>query len=190
MSIDLGFRLICISTDCVFSGRKGYYNEQDTPDPVDDYGESKLAGEITEGNCLTIRTSMIGREIASSHSLVEWFLASRGRKVNGFVNVIYSGFPTIVLAEILGDIIADHPELRGIYNVSSDPVSKFELLALINKHFDAQVDIAPDPSVVMDRSLDSSRFRSTTGFEPETWDAMIKKMAHDPTPYDEWRAHR
>lgn len=186
LSGELSFRLICISTDCVFSGKKGNYTENDPPDAADTYGKSKLAGEVTGETCLTIRTSMIGRELETTHSLVEWFLSNVGGHVKGYKNAIYTGFPTIVLSRIIAGIIADHPGLHGIYHVSSDPINKFELLKLINKHFDTGVGIEPDDSFVIDRSLDSSRFRTATGFKPEPWDVMVRQMTADPTPYDTW----
>ena len=189
-SQEFGFRLICISTDCVFSGKKGDYNETDMPDADDAYGLSKVRGEVTGDDCLTIRTSIIGRELDTSHSLVEWFLSNRGGVVNGFTKVIYTGFPTIVFAGIISDIISNHPDISGLYHISSDPVSKFELLNLINKHYQAGIEIVPSAEMSNDRSLDSSKFRSETGFEPESWDTMIGRMAGDTTEYDGFKAYR
>lgn len=187
-SQEFGFRLICISTDCVFSGKKGNYNETDMPDADDVYGLSKVRGEVTGDGCLTIRTSIIGRELDTSHSLVEWFLSNRGGTVNGFTKVIYTGFPTIVFAGIISDIVSNHPNLSGLYHVSSDPISKFELLNQLNKHYDAGIEITPSGDMANDRSLDSSKFRSKTGFRPESWDKMIERMAADATPYEGFRA--
>src|SRR5687767_1481539 len=124
LSSKYGFRSIGISTDCVFSGIAGNYREDDVADAADIYGRSKLLGEVTGSNCLTLRTSMIGRELATSHSLVEWFLSNRHGRVEGYAGAIYTGFPTIVLAEIIGDLITDHASLAGLYHVASDPISK------------------------------------------------------------------
>jgi len=187
LAMEGGFRLITIGTDCVFSGDKGNYAEADVADARDLYGTSKLLGEVSYDNCLTIRTSIIGRELAGAHGLIEWFLSNRGKSVKGYVNAIYSGFPTVVLAEILSDIISDHPELSGIHHVSSDPISKHDLLHLLNEHYRANVQIEPFEDYVIDRSLNSSAFRNATGFLPQSWNAMIKKMAADPTHYDTWR---
>jgi dTDP-4-dehydrorhamnose reductase len=187
LSDEYKFRLITFSTDCVFSGEKGNYSEAVIPDARTLYGISKLLGEVACDNCLTVRTSIIGRELVSSHSLVEWFLSNRGSTVKGYVNAIYSGFPTIIIAEILSGIIADHPELSGVYNISSDPINKFELLQLLNKYFQANIDVEPFESHAIDRSLDSSAFRKVTGFLPEDWERMIEQMAADPTPYELWR---
>ncbi len=184
LSTDYGFRLITIGTDCVFDGKRGNYSEEDPSDARDIYGMSKLLGEVTAGNSITLRTSIIGRELGSRNSLVEWFLANRGGRVKGYVNAIYSGFPTVVLAEIISDLIANHPTLGGLYHISSAPISKFDLLRLINRHFNAGVEIEPFTDYVIDRSLDSSKFKRDTGFEPAGWNEMIAWMAADATPYD------
>lgn len=181
-----GFRLITIGTDCVFDGKKGNYSEDDPADARDIYGLSKLLGEVAGDKSLTIRTSIIGRELATGHSMVEWFLANRGRTINGYVNAIYSGIPTVVLAGIIADLVVKHRSLSGIYHVSSDPISKFELLELLNKSYNANVTIEPFEDYVIDRSLNSSKFRQATGFEPEGWETMIDRMASDSTPYDQF----
>ena len=184
---DFGFNLICISTDCVFEGTKGNYREDDPADALDLYGRSKNIGEVAGDKCLTIRTSIIGRELQSNHSLVEWFLSNRGKHVNGFVNAIYSGFPTVVFADIILDLLRREAPLNGLYHVSSDPINKFELLELVNREFNAGVQIKPFEDFSIDRSLDSSRFRAATGFVPPKWPEMIKRLAADTTPYDLWR---
>ena len=183
----LGFRLISISTDCVFDGARGKYSESDTPNAVDLYGKSKHLGEVTGENCLTLRTSIIGRELNTGHSLIEWFLSNEGNTVKGYSRAIYSGFPTVVLADLIRSLIFDFPELSGLYHVSSDPINKYDLLMLVKKHFGVNVEIVPDPEFEIDRSLDSSTFRARTGFVPESWDRMIEDMASDPTPYNKWK---
>jgi dTDP-4-dehydrorhamnose reductase len=180
-------RLIHISTDCVFSGRKGQYVEDDVTDAEDLYGRSKLLGEVDTEGCLTVRTGAIGRELSASHGLVEWFLGQSGRKVQGYVDAIYSGFPTVTLAGILADVIDKHPELSGLYQVSSDAINKYALLGLVADAYGMPVDIERFSGIGIDRSLESSRFRSATGFAPQPWEEMVKDMAADPTPYDEWR---
>ncbi len=180
-------RLINISTDCVFDGEKGNYTEEDVSNALDVYGKSKNLGEVMGANCLTLRTSIIGREMQTSHSLVEWFLSNRGKKVKGFVNAIYSGFPTIVLADIFADLIENQPNLNGLYHVSAEPINKFGLLQLINEAYQADIEIEPFTDFLIDRSLDSTKFRKETGFNSPSWREMIKIMAGDPTPYDEWR---
>ena len=180
-------RLINISTDCVFDGKKGNYNEGDVSNATDVYGKSKNLGEVTEKNCLTLRTSIIGRELQTQHSLVEWFLSNRGKKVKGFEKAVYSGFPTIVLADIIADLIENHVSLSGLYHVSADPINKYDLLKLINEAYQSEIEIEPFDDFQIDRSLDSGKFRKETGFQPAGWREMIKRMADDKTPYDEWR---
>lgn len=182
-----GARLITLSTDCVFRGTKGNYNEEDTADAVDLYGKSKNLGEVISSNCLTIRTSIIGRELQTAHSLVEWFLSNRNGKTKGFVNAIYTGFPTIVLAEILAGIIVNFPNLNGLYHISSEPINKFDLLTILNEKYSANITIEPSDELKIDRSLDSTKFRRETGFSPLNWAEMIGIMAADETPYDKWR---
>ena len=180
-------RLIQISTDCVFEGTKGNYTEDDRPDATDLYGKSKNLGEVIAPNCLTLRTSIIGREIMTSHGLVEWAISNRGQKVRGFAKAIFSGFPTMVLADIISDVITDHPALSGLYHVSSEPINKFDLLHLLKPAFDLDIEIERFEDFQIDRSLDSTRFRQVTGFRPATWERMIEQMAGEDTPYDTWR---
>jgi len=176
-------RLITISTDCVFNGKKGKYIETDFPDADDLYGKSKDLGEVTFDNCLTIRTSIIGRELFTAHSLIEWFLSNRGRTVKGYINAVYSGLPTVILAEIIGDLIDNYPNLQGLYHISSEPINKYDLLNLVNEAYGAEIEIEPFEDFVIDRSLDSTRFRKITGFQPLNWREMINKMASDDAPY-------
>lgn len=182
-----GARLITISTDCVFDGRKGGYTEDDEPNASDLYGRSKHLGEVTDGNALTIRTSIIGRELSSRHGLVEWFLSNRGGRVKGFSNAVFSGFTTEAFAAILKDVIENQRSLRGLYHVSSNPINKYDLLCLIRDAFRADIEIDKHPDFNIDRSLDSARFRRETGFEPPDWSQMIEQLAADPTPYDNWK---
>jgi dTDP-4-dehydrorhamnose reductase len=181
------FRLICISTDCVFNGEKGGYTEEDKPDAYDLYGQSKRFGEVTGANCLTIRTSIIGRELGTSHSLVDWFLSNRGGSVKGFTKAIYSGFPTVVFADIIERLITEWKDLSGLFHVSSEPIDKYSLLRMINDAFDAEISIEPSDELAIDRSLDSKKFRELTGFVPKPWPEMISEMAADTTPYDKWK---
>lgn len=181
------FKLINISTDCVFSGKKGNYNESDFVDAEDLYGKSKFLGEVRGKNCLTIRTSIIGREIFTNHSLLEWFLSVRDETVKGFTKAIFSGFPTIILSNIVKEILQNHPQLEGLYHVSSAPINKYDLLCLIKDEFNLNTEIIPYDDFVIDRSLDSTRFRELTGFSSPSWEEMIERMANDPTPYDKWR---
>ncbi len=182
-----GTRMLHMSTDCVFSGDKGNYTEEDVSDAEDLYGRTKLLGEVNREGCLTMRTSIFGRDFAKQSALLEWFLSNRGRQVRGYVNAIYTGFPTRVLARIMGDLIADYPYLSGLYQVSSDPINKYDLLVKIRDAMGLDIEIEPDEDFHCDRSLDSSRFRAETSYTIPSWDEMIAELAQDDTPYDEWR---
>lgn len=182
-----GARVITVSTDCVFRGDKGNYKEEDAADATDLYGKSKNLGELSGEHCLTLRTSIIGREIGTAHSLVEWFLSNRGGRVKGFTEAIYSGFSTIALTELIADLMLEHPRLHGLYHVSSRPISKYDLIRLINEKFDARIEIEPFAEFRIDRSLNSEKFQKQIGYAPPEWEAMIDRMANDPTPYEEWR---
>lgn len=183
-----GARLIHISTDCVFSGSKGMYSEDDISDAEDLYGRTKFLGEVDAPGCLTLRTSIIGRELQTTNGLVEWFLSNQGGRVRGYNRAIYSGFTTLAISDIIANVIEHHPELSGVYHVSSAPINKYDLLCLLRDAYGMQVEIEPYPDVQIDRSLDSNHFRVATGFAPPTWPNMIQAMAEDPTPYNEWRA--
>lgn len=182
-----GFRTISVSTDCVFDGVKGNYTESDIPNATDLYGKSKALGELTDENCLTLRTSIIGRELGTSHSLVDWFLSNRGGSVKGFTRAIYSGFPTIVFADIIGDLVANRPELSGLYQVASQPINKFELLKLVNSAYEANIEIVPENDFAIDRSLDAAKFNELIGFKPAPWPELVARMAADETDYDAFK---
>ncbi|HEX5073277.1 MAG TPA: SDR family oxidoreductase [Gemmatimonadaceae bacterium] len=182
----VGARLIHISTDCVFAGTKGTYTEQDVPDANDLYGRSKLMGEVDRDGCLTIRTSMVGREIRTSRGLFEWFFAHRGQVVPGFTRARFSGLTTTELSRVIADIIQRHPELRGVWHVAGDPTTKFDLLSIVNDAFGLGSTLRADESFVCDRTLDASRFMNATGYRPPSWPAMVAELAADPTPYDAW----
>lgn len=168
-------RLIHLSTDCIFSGRRGNYRENDIADAEDLYGRSKLLGEVTDEHCLTIRTSMIGHELHRKKSLLEWFLAQKGT-VKGYRRAIFSGFTTMELSRIIERLIVDHPKSSGLYHVSSDPISKYDLLSLIKLKMKLSVQIEPEDHFECDRSLDSSRFRSEFRYSPPSWPQMIDEL--------------
>lgn len=170
-------RLVHISTDCVFSGERGNYAESDPADAQDLYGRSKLLGEVDYPAAITLRTSIIGHELSSAHGLVGWFLAQSG-KVRGFTRAIFSGLPTVELARIIRDHVLPRPGLRGLYHVSAAPIAKYELLRLVAARYGKEIEIVPDDRLVIDRSLDSSRFRAATGFQPAAWPELVAAM-HD-----------
>lgn len=170
-----GARLIHMSTDCIFAGAQGMYSEEDPSDAKDLYGRSKFLGEVDYAHAVTLRTSIIGHELASAHGLVGWFLAQQG-SVKGFRRAVFSGLPTVELARVIRDIVIPHPELRGVHHVSAAPINKFDLLTLIAQVYGKQIDIVPDEKLVIDRSLDSSRFHSLTGYTPADWPELIRSM--------------
>ncbi len=176
LASNVGARFLEISTDCTFSGKKGMYTEADTPDATDMYGRSKLLGEVTaRDNSLTIRTSIIGHESGRAASLIDWFLSTEGA-VKGFRKAIFSGFPTIVLADVIADHIIPNPELTGLYHVSAEPIDKYTLLSMVAEQYGHDVMIEPSDDLVIDRSLDSTRFRSATGFQPLPWPQLVAAM--------------
>ena len=171
----IGARLIHISTDCVFSGKRGNYNEEDHPDAEDLYGRTKLLGEVEYANAITVRTSIIGHELNSHHSLVDWFL-SQNEAVDGYTNAIFSGLPTVELAKVIRDFVIPNRNLTGVYHVSTDPISKFDLLSLIRDVYKKKILIRPNHNIKIDRSLDSTRFRSATGYRPAKWPTLVREM--------------
>lgn len=168
-------RLIHLSTDCVFSGKKGNYLESDPSDAGDLYGKTKYLGEVHEANCLTLRTSIIGRELSRHTSLFDWFLAQSGT-VKGFTKAIYTGFTTLEMSRIIEKMLLEYPEASGVYQVSSDPINKYELLLLIREKLGLDIEIIPDDTFCCDRSLDSSRFRREFNYIPPTWACMIEEL--------------
>ncbi|CRM56020.1 dTDP-4-dehydrorhamnose reductase [Pseudomonas sp. 31 R 17] len=172
----IGARLVHVSTDCVFTGEKGMYLESDISDAVDLYGKSKFIGEVQDQpHAITLRTSIIGHELASSASLVDWFLSQEGA-VKGFTKAIFSGVPTSELARIITDFVIPNPQLFGLYHVSAEPIDKFTLLNEIAKIYEKKIDIVPDDHLAIDRSLDSTRFRQAVGYVPPAWPDLIQFM--------------
>lgn len=171
----IGARLIHLSTDCVFSGMKGNYIESDPSDAEDLYGKTKYLGEVHESNSLTLRTSIIGRELSRHTSLLDWFLAQT-ETVKGFTKAIYTGFTTLEMSRIIERMLLDFPNASGVYQVSSDPINKYNLLLLIREKFGLNIEIVPDSIFSCDRSLDSSRFRTEFNYTPPTWSTMIEEL--------------
>ncbi|MGK9046887.1 SDR family oxidoreductase [Stutzerimonas chloritidismutans] len=171
-----GARLIHVSTDCVFSGRKGLYQETDLSDAEDLYGKSKYIGELHDlPHAITLRTSIIGHELGSSYALVDWFLSQQG-SVKGFTKAIFSGLPTVELARVMKDFVIPHPQLNGLYHVAAAPIDKFELLNQVAAQYGKQIEIRPDDALAIDRSLDGSRFRQAIGYVAPEWPELIRRM--------------
>jgi dTDP-4-dehydrorhamnose reductase len=179
-----GIRVIQISTDCVFSGLRGNYSEIDVPDPVDLYGRTKLLGELNRPSCLTLRTSIIGWQLNTFSGLLSWFALQRNRHMKGYRKATYSGFSTTVLAQLVGDILQTRPDLNGIYQVASEPISKFDLLVRLRDLLgwnDIMID--PDDQFFCDRSLSGSRFATATGWRSPSWEVMLQGLASEWLQY-------
>ena len=173
---DINARLIHFSTDCVFSGLKGMYKESDFADANDLYGRSKYLGEVvSQPHVLTLRTSIIGHELYGAHSLVNWFL-SQSEKVQGYTKAIFSGLPTIEIAKIIDKFILGNPKLSGLYHLSGNPISKYDLLCLINKQYHKHLEIQADDRITINRSLNSDLFRAAVGYRPKDWTVLISDM--------------
>jgi dTDP-4-dehydrorhamnose reductase len=168
-------RLIHFSTDCVFSGAKGMYSENDSADATDLYGRSKLLGELNDPQAVTLRKSVIGPELDGAHGLLGWFLAQRGR-AKGFTRAIFSGLTTLELARVLREFVLPRPELHGVLHVAADPITKYELLMLIAKVYGVAIDIEPDDKLAIDRSLDSRLFQRLTGYVAPPWPELVRAM--------------
>lgn len=172
-------RVIHISTDCVFSGRKGLYTENDPSDAEDLYGKSKFIGELDDlKHAITLRTSIIGHELNTNYGLVDWFLSQTG-EVRGYAKAIFSGLPTVELASIIKDDVLTRPELHGLYHVAAEPIAKLDLLRLIADQYKKTIDIIPDERLVIDRSLNCDRFYQATGYVAPAWPQLIEKMFNE-----------
>lgn len=173
-------RMVHISTDCVFSGKKGQYTENDFSDAEDLYGRSKFLGEVHEAHCITIRSSIIGLELSRKTGLIEWFLAQKG-VIKGFKKAIYSGITTKEMSRVIEMILTDFPNMSGVWHVSSDTsINKFQLLtqfSLLLKRND--IEIIPDDDFVCDRSLVSDRFKAATGYKAPDWSSLLMELASD-----------
>lgn len=176
-----GARLVHLSTDCVFDGRRGNYKDDDFADATDIYGRTKYLGEVGGENCLTLRSSIIGFELSRKTGLLEWVLAQSGT-VKGFRKAVFSGFTTNEMARIILKMLRDHPEASGVYQVSSAPINKFDLVSGIARRLKPDLAVVPDDAVVIDRSLDSSRFRALFAYTPPSWPAMLDELATSRKP--------
>lgn len=184
---ETGGRVVQISTDCVFSGKTGDYVEGDLSDAEDLYGKTKYLGEVAYDHAITLRTSIVGRDLFSDLSLIDWFLSQSGKHVKGYTSALYTGLSTQVLSEEIWRLITQHPRLHGLYHVSSSKISKFDLLSIVNQLFKASVTLEAFDGVRCDRSLRSERYREETHFVPPSWEEMVAGMANDTTPYNRFR---
>lgn len=173
---EFGARLIHISTDCVFAGDKGFYDESSESDAKDLYGKSKYIGEVTQlPHVITLRTSIIGHELNSCYALIDWFLSQKN-SVNGYVNAIYSGLPTVELIRVIMDYVLPRSELNGLYQVASNPINKYDLLMLVSEVYGKKITIIPDETFSIDRSLNGARFATATNYIVPEWPQLVEMM--------------
>lgn len=174
-----GSRLVHMSTDCVFNGRRGGYTEEDISDAEDLYGRTKFLGEVAEPGCITLRTSIIGLELSRKTGLVEWFLAQNG-EIRGFTNAIYTGLTTAEMSRVIERVLVEQPDLSGVWQVASRPVSKYDLLVRLVEILGREdVYIVQDDSVRIDRSLSGLAFEKTTGYRVPAWDALLQELGDE-----------
>ncbi|MCX5831450.1 MAG: SDR family oxidoreductase [Deltaproteobacteria bacterium] len=178
LAVDLKAKLIHFSTDCVFDGRTGHYSDDAPTNATDLYGRTKALGEFTGNNVLTLRSSFIGKELREGTELLEWFLSQK-KAIRGFKNAIYTGLTTLEICRVIEKLLLHYPDASGLYNVSSEPINKFDLLKLIGEKMHRSVEIIPDESFHCDRSVDSARFRRDFGYTPPTWTKMVEELSQE-----------
>jgi dTDP-4-dehydrorhamnose reductase len=177
MASDIGARVMHVSTDCVFSGKRGRYTEDDLPDPIDLYGRSKLLGELEQEGCLTLRTSIIGLELQGRQALVEWALSQSGT-IQGFRGALYSGLTTAELTRVVESLMTRNPDLHGVWHVASQPISKYDLLVdLFARLGRTDVEVIPDDTFVCDRTLRGDRFNRVMAYRPPAWSTMLDELS-------------
>tara|TARA_B100000965_G_scaffold83037_1_gene66774 strand:+ start:606 stop:1478 length:873 start_codon:yes stop_codon:yes gene_type:complete len=184
-SMNNSIKMIHMSTDCVFSGKSGNYLDDDIPDAEDIYGYSKSIGEINNNKTLTLRSSMIGREIYNHTELFEWLIKNKNGKIEGYDNVIYSGITTIRMAKIIDFILKENLNLSGIYNISSIPISKYDLLKLLINSFDLKIDISKTAQIKSNKVLISKKFTEITGIKSPNWTDLISEFKQDCETYSD-----
>lgn len=183
-------RMIHFSTDSVFSGREGASSENDPSNAEDLYGRTKYLGEVIVDGCMTIRCSIVGRELRNPTGLVEWFLSQRGRKVKGYSKAIYTGLTTTAMSNVVNKIIINHTGLSGVWHVASEGISKYDLLRMIKDKMNLNIEIEKDEHFMCDRRLDGSKFVEKTGILIPSWAQMIDELSDESIQYDSWRKRR
>jgi dTDP-4-dehydrorhamnose reductase len=166
-------RLVHISTDCVFNGSRGNYDELHVTDALDIYGQTKALGEKLEANACIIRTSCIGPELRlPKKGLMEWFMAQHG-EILGYSKAIYSGVTALELGKVISQYFLEDINMNGLWNISSDPIDKFSLLKIFRAVYQKDIKITDDGTLIVDRSLDSSKFYKACGYKPPNWAEML-----------------
>lgn len=178
--------LIHFSTDCVFSGKDGPYVEESSKSASDIYGRTKAAGEVIDSsNCLTLRGSMIGRELVGKTELLEWALSKKEQTIKGFSKAMYSGVTTGVMANLVADLLVQKEKLSGLYQVSSQPISKYDLLKQINYAFELNMRIVEDATYASQKILISDKLKRKIGFVCPGWFEMVDELTKDLFNYSE-----
>lgn len=181
MADEVGAKLIHISTDCVFSGKRGNYTEDDFRDADDVYGRSKALGEVINDKDLTIRTSIIGPELKKNgEGLFHWFMNQHG-EINGFKTAIWGGVTTLELAKAIDSAIMQNKS--GLVQLSNGVgIAKYDLLQLFKKIWHKQdVEILPFDGNGVNKSIAKSmRF----DYEVPTYEQMLMDQ------YDWMNAHK
>lgn len=167
-------KLVHISTDCVFSGKKGLYTEDDIRDADDTYGRTKALGEVTESPHVTLRTSVVGPEIKEGEELFHWFMSQEGR-IKGFTKSYWSGVTSLELAKAVEWVI--EKDIQGLYHITNGiPINKYELLMLFKKYTNKEIEIESIEGKVSDKSfLDT---RKEINYAVPGYEKMISEMIH------------
>lgn len=171
-----GSRLIHVTTDCVYNGKEGFpYKEDSQKTPLDIYGFSKSLGE--PANCLTLRTSIIGRELESFTGLLEWFRQQGGREIKGFSNHFWNGLTTNEFAKVCDKIFSNRKSFpaTGIYHVFSNAVSKYEMLLALEEKYKIGAKITANDSQFLNRTL-STKFDLNSKLKNPSFSEMIKEL--------------
>lgn len=172
---ECGFKLIHISTDCVFSGKVGDYREDSFRDGDDNYARTKALGEVVNSKDLTIRTSIIGPELKENGTgLLDWFLKQSG-EINGYTNAYWSGVTTLELAKAAHEFIKQ--DISGLFQLCPDEkISKYDLLNCFSATWNHSVKINKDSSYSVDKSLISTR--DDFNYQVPGYDVMLEEL-HD-----------
>jgi dTDP-4-dehydrorhamnose reductase len=171
---DIPTRLIHMSTDCVFSGKKGNYHEDSFRDGESFYDRSKALGEIDDHKNLTFRNSIIGPDMNKSGiGLFNWFMKQHG-EISGYTRAIWTGVTTLILAKAMEKAAID--KLTGLYNlVNNNTISKYDLLHMFNRFCRAgELIIKPSDQVALNKSLINTRL--DFDFIVPSYEEMVAEM--------------
>jgi len=177
-------RVIHFSTDCVFDGSIGDYDEDSPTTGKDAYGLTKAMGEIRYDHCLTIRSSFIGQELLGKSELLEWFLNQKSPTIKGFTKAFYSGVSTIYMCKVVADIIKNYPDISDLHTLARPtPISKYDLLCLAKEAYGSDVEIIPDDSFEIMPTLNGSKLAKKMNLEVPSWKEMMHELASENKNY-------